>query len=86
MEEFLKNNPSLKRLGVTVAGSAAIALNKKLNLGLEANDIMALAGIVVTYIAGSNWKAVADAKGKAAADAVTNSADAAKVLGGEVAK
>ena len=29
MEEFLNNNPSLKRLGVTVAGSAAIALNAK---------------------------------------------------------
>lgn len=51
MEQFLTDNPSLKRLAVATAGSAAIALNKKLGLGLDATDIMALAGIVVAFLA-----------------------------------
>jgi hypothetical protein len=84
MEEFLNNNPSMKRLGVTVAGSAAIALNKKLGLGLDANDILALAGVVVAYLAQSAVVQKAKLAGEQASAAVVTPADAAKALGGKV--
>lgn len=84
MEQFLNDNPSLKRLGVTVAGSAAIALNKKFGLGLDATDIMALGGIVVTYLAQSAVVQKAKIAGESAAAAVKTSGDAAAALGGKV--
>jgi hypothetical protein len=84
MEEFLNNNPSLKRLGVTVAGSAAIALNKKFGLGLDATDIMTLGGIVVTYLAQSAVVQKAKLAGEQAAAAVDSPAKAADILGGKV--
>ena len=86
MEELLNNNPSLKRLGVTVAGSAAIALNKKFGLGLDATDIMTLGGIVVTYLAQSAVVQKARLAGEQASAAVVTPADAAAVLGGKVAQ
>ena len=86
MEQFLTDNPSLKRLAVATAGSAAIALNKKLGLGLDATDIMALAGIVVAFLAQSAIVQKAKIAGAAAAAAVATPEDAAKALGGAVVK
>jgi len=86
MEQILNDNPSLKRLAVAAAGSAAIALNKKLNLGLDATDVMTLGGIVVTFLAQSAVVQKAKLAGAAASDAVESPAKAAELLGGTVAK
>lgn len=84
MEEFLNNNPSAKRLIVTAAGGTAVALNKKLGLGLDANDVMALAGIVMAYLAQSAIVSKAKLAGEKAAAEVKTADDAAKTLGGKV--
>lgn len=77
---FLDNNPGLKRLLVTLAGAAIVALNKKLGLDLDALSIASISGMVVAYIGQSALKEVQLAKVDAAA-AVTSKPQAAAELG-----
>ena len=77
-------DPSLRRFFLTIAGLIAAAGNKRLGLDLTAEEVLAVIGLVMTYIASSNWKQVkteAAAAGTAAAATVTTPADAAAVLG-----
>lgn len=60
-------SPTVRRLAVTLATTAILALNRKLGLGLEQADVLALAGLVVAYLAQSGY--VSAAKAKAEADA-----------------
>ena len=62
--------------------AAAILLNKKLGLGLEAPDILAFATVVTGYIVQSGLKSAADAKaaGVAAAAKVDSLPKAAAEL------
>lgn len=85
MEQLINDNPSLKRLAVAAAGSAAIALNKKLGLGLDATDVMTLGGIVIAFLAQSAVVQKAKLAGEQAAAAIVTPADAAALLGGKVA-
>lgn len=62
---------STRRAAAAIVTAGLIALNNKLGLGLTEFQIGAITAIVVAYIAGSNWKAAAQAKGEAAAAAVT---------------
>ena len=39
---------------VAIAGAATIALNKRLGLDLTTQDVMAIAGLLVSFI-GSRW-------------------------------
>lgn len=77
---FLDNNPGLKRLLVTLAGAAIVALNKKLGLDLDALSIASISGMVVAYIGQSALKEVQLAKVDAAA-AVASKPQAAAELG-----
>ena len=68
------SNPSVRRILVTLAGVAAVSLNKRFALGLEATDILTIGGIVASYILGSNANAAiqgAAKAGQAAAEAAT---------------
>lgn len=81
------DNPTLRRLLLTAAGVATVALNKKFALGLEAPELAAIAGMVIASVTGSNWKeaalAKADAAGASAAAQVTpdNAASIVKGVG-----
>ena len=59
------SNPSVRRILVTIAGVAAVSLNKKFGLGLEAADIATIGGIVISYILGSNANAAIQGAAKA---------------------
>lgn len=86
MENFIANNPSMKRLLVALLGAGAIALNKRFGFALGDTEVEAVAAIVLGYLAQSSYKeaaiAKANAAGNAAANAVTTPEAAAKVLGG----
>lgn len=75
LESLLSENPTLKRLAVGVMTGAVVALNKKLGLDLETSDILALVGLAVSMITGSNWKE-AKLAGAEAAKAIATTADA----------
>lgn len=75
---------SLKRLVVAALSAGALVLNKKFGLELGDAEIAAIAGIVMTFLAGSNLRAIADKKAEAAAAEVKSSSDAAATLGGKV--
>jgi hypothetical protein len=77
---------SLKRLIVTGLSAVAIILNQKFGLNLGDAEIAALAAIIVTFLAGSNLRAMADKKAEVAAAAIDSTEKAAAVLGGEVKK
>lgn len=84
MEQFLNDNPSLKRLAVTTLGSGILAAADK--AGVSHDVIMAIAGLIGTYLLQSGVVSMAKAKAEAAAAAVDSPAKAAEVLGGTVAK
>lgn len=71
----LLTSPTIRRLFVTLAGSAVVVLNKKFGLNLDTTDILSIAGLVISYVTGSNLndivtKRAVDA-GNAAAATVT---------------
>lgn len=55
MNEFLKSG-TFRRMVATGVGLLVILLNKKLGLGLDAADQAAIVGLIVAYVAGSNFK------------------------------
>lgn len=81
-------NPTLRRLLVGLAGVAAVSLNKKFGLGLEATDIGGVVAIVVSYILGSNANSAIQGAAKAGqAAAVEATPDAIqKAIADAVAK
>ncbi|HET9554361.1 MAG TPA: hypothetical protein VFP50_15470 [Anaeromyxobacteraceae bacterium] len=58
-------SPTVRRLAVTLATAAIVALNRKLGLGLEQPDVLALSGLAVAYLAQSGYVAAAKARGEA---------------------
>ena len=78
-------SPTFRRLVVTLATAALVALNRRLGLGMEAADVAALAGLAAAYVAQSAAKSIAEAKaaGELAASRVETKADAVAVLAGE---
>lgn len=79
LESLVSENPTLKRLILTLGTGAVIALNKKFGLELDTTDIVALVTLVLGAITGSNWKE-AKLAGAEAAKSVATSTDAAKEL------
>lgn len=75
---------TIRRLVAMVLGVAVPVLNSKLGLNIDDVGIGAIASVIVSYIVGSNVKAMADSKAKAAAGAVDSPEKAAEVLGGKV--
>lgn len=75
---------SMKRLVVMGLSALAVLLNKKFGLNLGEAEVAAVAAIVVTFLAGSNLKEVANKKAEVAAAAVKSTEDAAAALGGKV--
>ena len=57
MEKFLTENPALKRLLLTATGVAFVGLNKKFGLNLGAEELAMIVGLIISAVAGSNWKA-----------------------------
>lgn len=84
MEDLINKYPSVKRLGVAAASSAVIALNKRFGLGLGVEEIAALAGIAMTYLAQSAVVQKAKLAGEKAAAEIDSPAKAAEALGGKV--
>ena len=76
--EFVKS-ATFRRLLISILGTAAIALNKKLGLGLEMSDTAEIAALVIAYVTGSNVKE-AHIAGKEAEQKVTTMSDAAAVF------
>lgn len=72
---------SIRRLGVTIVGIGAVA-----GLDLQAEQIAGVVSLVGMYLGQSAVVAKAKLAGEQAAAAVVDTAAAAKVLGGEVAK
>lgn len=74
----------LKRIGATLLGVALVALNKRLNLNLGAEELMTLAVLIVSYVTSGTWKAAALEKAKVdaekAAGTVTDLKTAADTL------
>lgn len=66
MNELL-SNPSLKRAAVGAITAALIALNKKLGLGMEVSDVIAITSLAVAFLAQSAAKEVKLAGVEAAA-------------------
>lgn len=60
-------NPSLKRAVVGALAAAIVALNKKLGLGLEVTDIIAITTLAVAFLTQSAMKEVKMAGVEAAA-------------------
>ena len=69
----------IKRLGATMLGTLLIALNKKLGLDMSDEVCIALAGMIVSYVATSTWKA-AKLAGDAAAATITDKASAIEAI------
>jgi hypothetical protein len=86
INDVVSDSGSLKRLGTFALTSGVIAVNKKLDLGLEAGDIAALVALALGYITQSMVHEKAKLAGEQAAAAVVTTKDAAAVLGGEVQK
>jgi hypothetical protein len=80
-------SPTVRRLFVFVLTSAAVALNHRLNLGMDVTEIGSLVALAVAYLAQSaatdraRIQAEAEAAAAAAAGAVRTVQDAAAVLG-----
>ena len=55
-------SPTVRRLAVAVVTAALIALNRKLGLGLEQPEVLALSGLAVAYLAQSGYVSAARAK------------------------
>lgn len=79
LEDLLTNNPSLKRLLLTLAGAGLVAFDKKLGLNLSDLAIGSITTMVTGYLAQSAYKEVQIAK-VAAAEAVNTKAIAASEL------
>lgn len=60
-------NPSTRRLLALVAGVVTPILNQKLSLNIPDDQVLAVLGLALAYITGSNWKEAALAKADAAA-------------------
>lgn len=69
----------LLRAGASLGGVAIIALNKKFGLNLDMSDVIALSGVIVAYVGGSNWKE-AKLAGHEAAVKIATVPDAVNVI------
>jgi hypothetical protein len=49
-----------RKLGATIVGILVAALNRKLSLGLTENEILAMCGLIASYVASQGY---VDAKG-----------------------
>lgn len=84
MSEFLTSG-TFRRLVLTLTGIAVVALNKKLELGLDTADTGEIALLIIAAVTGSNLKETAQVKAIAASGQVNTLADAAKVVSADIA-
>ncbi len=75
----LLTNPSLKRYAVGTGTAALIALNKKLGLGMDSTEIIALVSLAIAFIGQSAAKEVIQS-GQDAAAKVTTTSEAVTII------
>lgn len=58
----MQDNPTIRRLIVTLATAALVVLNRKLGLGLETQELVVLAGLAAAYVLQSGHVAATKAR------------------------